>query len=329
MSAEPRPTAGPEAAAGGAEAAEAQKAMAAAKAAFSRQFGHPPEKLEAASGGLSNHVFEVAGADAEVVIRLGLADDGKSEGFARERRVIDRVSRAGVPAPEVVAVGEVDGFAFMITRRAPGTIGANAPRRLRTLKDLGALAAQRVHTIRTSGFGRDFGFEAGAGGTVGWRDWLLAEKRALASLDLLRKQAVISERRFAALRDTLDSVAGWTDEPVLNHGDLRLKNVVVDGDGAIVALIDWEASVSAPGPHWDLSLALHDLWVDQMQAFLDGYGLTQAQVRSAAPAWRLFNALNYAPRVERALAAADHDALEHIRTRFSGALDLFGGMDVR
>lgn len=307
----------------GPRSGEAAKAEAAARAALSRQFGCAPDTLEPASGGLSNHVFEAASGDAQVVIRLGPAEN-KAEGFARERRIIERVRRAGVPAPEILSVGEEGGFAFMVARRAPGKIATDAPSRLRTLKDLGALVAQGVHTIRTSGLGGDFGFGDEAGSTAGWRDWLLAGRQAHARLGLLRDHAVISERHHATLRDTLEAVAAWTDEPVLNHGDLRLKNVVVDDEGVILALIDWEASISAPGPHWDLSVALHDLWVDQMEAFLDGYGLSDAQVRAAAPAWRLFNALNYAPKVQRALAADDRETLEHIRTRFSGALDLFG-----
>jgi hypothetical protein len=61
-----------------------------------------------------------------------------------------------------------------------------------------------------------------------------------------------------------------------------------------------------------------------MQAFLKGYGMTEAEVHANAPAWRLFNALNYAPEVEHALDAGDDEALERIRIRFSGALDLFG-----
>ena len=42
--------------------------------------------------------------------------------------------------------------------------------------------------------------------------------------------------------------AGSRMRPVLQHGDLRLKNVLVEPDGTkIVSLIDWDSCASAPG----------------------------------------------------------------------------------
>jgi hypothetical protein len=76
---------------------------------------------------------------------------------------------------------------------------------------------------------------------------------------------------------------------------------------------------------WDVSVALHDLWVDQIEAFLDGYGMSADQVRAHMPVWRLFNALNYAPEVQHPANSGDEQGLERIRVRFSGAFDLFGG----
>lgn len=59
-----------------------------------------------------------------------------------------------------------------------------------------------------------------------------------------------------------------------NHGDLRMKNVLVDQDGGICAILDWEKCMSIVAPHWELALALHDLSIDEKQAFLAGYGLS-------------------------------------------------------
>jgi hygromycin-B 4-O-kinase len=288
--------------------------------ALSKALGAFAERLESVEGGISNQVLQAEVGGRAVVIRLGR---DKVERFERERRVIERMRRAGVPTPEVLAMGEQDGYAFMIAERIQGEIAADHPNRLRTLEELGDLAARRIHTIRTYGFGCHYQFEPAAG-LDGWRGWLLGEMQADARLRLLRAHDLISETQEAELRDILEAVARWAEPPVLNHGDLRLKNVLVDDEGAILALIDWEHSLSAPGGHWDISIALHDLWADQMQAFLKGYGMTEAEVHANAPTWRLFNALNYAPEVGHALDAGDDEVLERIRIRFSGALDLFG-----
>lgn len=297
------------------------RAEQAAKAAVWRYFHIGPASIFPAPGGLSNEVFHVEAAGEALVVRLG-SGEAKTMAFAREQVVIARVREAGVPAPEVLAVDEVDNLAVMIARRLPGEIGKNHPRRQRTLRDLGALAAERIHPIRTSGFGRDFSFDAQARGS--WVDWLTDDFDAEERIAILRRHNVISDGREAEFRETLRVVAAWTGDPILNHGDLRLKNVLVDVDGSILGLIDWEQSCSTLKPHWDLSVALHDLWVDQIQAFLTGYGMDEADIKSAAPVWRLFNVLNYAPEVEHAAKAGDLECLEKIRTRLSGAFDLFG-----
>lgn len=158
----------------------------------------------------------------------------------------------------------------------------------------------------------------------GWDDWLLGEFDAEGRIGKLIEHRLISAEQEDELRQALAQMTALAGAPVLNHGDLRLKNVLVDEEGTITGLLDWENCLSARGPHWDIGVALHDLWVDQAQAFLEGYGMDDATVRAVAPLWRLFNALNYAPEVDRAVEAGDGETLERIRTRFSGALDLFG-----
>jgi hygromycin-B 4-O-kinase len=298
------------------------EARAAAEAAIHSSVGEIPAELEPAEGGLTNVVFSATTAQGPLIVRVG--EPGKRPGFERERMVIQHVRREGVPAPEVLSVGEADGYAFMIARRLPGDMAVHHPERLRTLKALGALAAGRIHVIRTRGFGKDFEFN-GPAATGGWRAWLVDGLGAPGRLDLLRRHGVISREREEELMRTLERVEDFPDEAVLNHGDLRLKNVVADEDGAIVGLIDWEECVSCLGPHWDLSVALHDLWADQIQAFMEGYGMGEAEMRTFAPVWRLYNALNYAPEVERIVAEGDEPTLKWIRIRFSGALDVFGG----
>jgi hygromycin-B 4-O-kinase len=110
---------------------------------------------------------------------------------------------------------------------------------------------------------------------------------------------------------------------VLNHGDLRLKNVLVTGEGKITAIIDWENCVSSVAPYWDLALALHDLSVDAKEELLAGYGLSERDYRTAAPVIKALNLLHYAPPVERAAQAGDARQLEQYRTRLGGALDLY------
>ena len=109
----------------------------------------------------------------------------------------------------------------------------------------------------------------------------------------------------------------------MNHGDLRLKNVIVDDEGRIQAILDWENCSSNLAPQWELSLALHDLSIDSKQEFLRGYGLKPDEIIAMAPLLKALNVINYAPHVKRAVERNDSDRLEWYRLRFSGALDLY------
>jgi hygromycin-B 4-O-kinase len=112
-------------------------------------------------------------------------------------------------------------------------------------------------------------------------------------------------------------------EPSLNHGDLRLKNVIVDEDGEIAAIVDWEDCLSTIAPPWELSISLHDLSIDEKDLFIEGYGLNSKQVQEMSPLIKAFNIVNYSNAISGAVEAGDHKGLAEFRLRLSGALDLY------
>ena len=111
--------------------------------------------------------------------------------------------------------------------------------------------------------------------------------------------------------------------PRLNHGDIRLKNVILDDKGTIKAIIDWENCLSGPAPQWDLSIALHDLSIDEKEAFVESYGLAASEFEEITPALKTLNILNYGKALATAAAKRDSAQVRHIKSRLNGAFDLF------
>ena len=99
--------------------------------------------------------------------------------------------------------------------------------------------------------------------------------------------------------------------------------LIVDDDGHITSIIDWEECVSIIAPQWELSLALHDLSVDEKHLFIEGYGLESRQVEEMSPLIKAFNIINYSTAVEHAVATGDHKSLAEFRLRLNGGLDLY------
>jgi hygromycin-B 4-O-kinase len=128
---------------------------------------------------------------------------------------------------------------------------------------------------------------------------------------------------FKRLCSLVRKMARWTPKPSLNHGDLRLKNIIVDEEGKIKAIIDWEDCTSNAAPPWELSLALHDLSIDEKQELLQGYGAKEKAITEMSPYIKALNLLNYAPKIDRLAVRKDTARLAQYRIRLRGVCDLY------
>jgi len=92
-------------------------------------------------------------------------------------------------------------------------------------------------------------------------DWIAQLERA----GLWRAPASVA--RLLESARALRAPAG----PVLAHGDLHFRHVLVDGDGAVAGVIDW-GDVCRADPSIDLSLFWSLFPSEGRRAFLDAYG---------------------------------------------------------
>jgi hygromycin-B 4-O-kinase len=298
-----------------------QRARKAASAILEHHFGKPPKRLTHRASGLSNFVFHADHAAGPLVIRIA----GKPErldAFIKEQWAIRRAAEAGVPTPEVLQVGnDVIGVPYMIARRVPGEEAIHHPGRLDVLRAMGRYTAL-INTVRTTGFGTTFDWSANRlSRNETWSAFLQGELCVDQRLETLRRHRMLPPQSLRKLKGLLRAIGQKRRSPTLNHGDMRLKNVIVDAAGTIVAIIDWEDCCSQVAPYWDVSIALHDLSIDAKQAFLEGYGLSPKALVGMAPLIRALNVINYAPAI--AAAAGNKPLLDHYRARLAGAFDLY------
>jgi len=292
-----------------------------AGAIIEHHFGKPAKKLTHQAAGLSNFVFQADHADGQFVVRIAAKPD-KLNAYIKEQWAISRVRALGVPTPEVLEVGnDVIGAPYMISGCARGEEAIHHPGRLDVLREMGRYTAL-INQVPTTGFGSTFEWSANQlSRNNSWGAFLDNELHLEQRLETLGKYRMLPPPALDRVRKLLLAIGRKRRAPTLNHGDMRLKNVLVDEAGTIVAIIDWEECCSQVAPYWDVSLALHDLSIDAKQAFLDGYGLSSKDIIAMAPMVRALNLINYAPAITR--AANNKAKLEHFRTRLSGALDLY------
>ncbi len=197
---------------------------------------------------------------------------GTRDAFDIEAWALDRAKLAGIPVPEVVAVGD-DPFPYLILRRIGGEPLHAVERR--PLEGLGE-ALHRLHENVVDGFGwPDVAAFRGEGVFRGEEtslfdhvsyefNWALEVVRDVVDANAIR----VLERAFERSAPLL-----VCDRGRLIHGDLQIGRVLTT-DGAFSALIDW-ADVQAGDPAWEISV-LGSWFPRAVGPVLDGYGADAA-----------------------------------------------------
>ena len=287
-----------------------------------KHFGKPPRRIVYKRSGRTNYVFAINHVEGQFVVRIS-PDLNRIEAFKKELWATQKVREAGVPSPEVLAVDQdADSEPYMISRRVTGSEATHHPQRKRIIHEMGNYA-RLINSIPTKGFGGHFDWTKDGFKCRTWAEYLENEWEFERRLQLFVKHKVLSNQAVTTLRNTINKTRTLRINPTLNHGDLRLKNVMVDDEGEIAAIIDWEDCLSTIAPQWELSLSLHDLSIDQKHLFIDGYGLDSEEIGQMVSLIRAFNIINYSNVIERAVEVRDHKMLAEFKLRLRGHLDLY------
>jgi hygromycin-B 4-O-kinase len=183
--------------------------------------------------------------------------------------------------------------------------------------------ARIINSISTKGFGAHFDWTKNGFNCRTWSDYLDNEWEFEKRLRIFTAHKILSQRVVTKLRKTINETRRLRIKPSLTHADLRLKNVMVDDDGEIAAIIDWEECQSTIAPQFELAISLHDLSIDEKHMFVDGYGLDSEAVVPMASLIRAVNIINYSDAIERAVEVRDHKMLAEFKLRLNAGLDLY------
>jgi aminoglycoside phosphotransferase (APT) family kinase protein len=249
------------------------KARKLARDVIAHHFGSEPKRIVVQGGGLTNFVFMVSHAEGELVLRLS-PDPAKINQYIKEQWAIRKVRELKVPTPDILEVGnEVVPHPYMISRKVEGKEATFHPQRIDILREVGRYGAL-INSIRTTGFGSTFDWSNNKlSKNNDWDNFLDRELSLGHRLETMEKQKILSKAQIKKITAILRGLGKLSKHPTLNHSDLRLKNVLVNEKGTITAIIDWENCISSLSPFWELSVALHDLSVDEKEVLLEGYGL--------------------------------------------------------
>ena len=304
-------------------ASQVKKKMAMVKQIMKHHFGSMPRNIHFMPAGQTNYVFEATHNKTEYIVRIAPISS-KFNDFVKEQWAVEHARKEKVPVAEILEVGnEIIPLPYMLQRKLKGQEAVDHPDRLKILSDLGKYASV-INSIPTSNYGNSFDWSRNQlSKSNTWKEYLLNELCYKNRIALLDKYNILEAKDLRKLNSIMSKFEKLNAAPSLNHGDIRLKNAVVDDKGKILAIIDWEHCTSNMAPYWDLSIALHDLSIDGKQQFLEGYGIKPKDFMEMSPYIKALNILNYALVIERIAKRKETSRLDYYKLRLKGHFDLY------
>lgn len=191
--------------------------------------------------------------------------------------------RLPVATPELIATGELDGWAYLIQRRLPGDLlrvrRADLPHRVQVAlaEQQGALMAA-LHQLPVDRAPATLAFDWGA---------MLTEQQAECEQEMRTADvpsALLAD--LAAYLAQAEALLAADDPAVILHGDLDAINLLVEernGQWQITGLVDWGDVKLGPLAHDFISPGIHSYRGQRelLQAWYAGYGL-RAEQRTVA-----------------------------------------------
>jgi len=185
-------------------------------------------------------------------------------------------------------VGVFEEHAYMIQTYIAGDEGRNSkfPRK-HIWGQLGRYA-RLIHSIEVAGFGLKLQDLTQGDSRGSWLEYLTYNIESLNEKDELIKLEVVTPSQSRVIRSVFEDLKRQPFNFGLNHGDLSLKNVIVDESGR-VNLLDWGSAEASIVPHHDLiqMLKMNMLENDPddaaIQSFLEGYGVSQSEFEQMRP----------------------------------------------
>jgi aminoglycoside phosphotransferase (APT) family kinase protein len=237
--------------------------------------------------GSVNKVFIVEAVNHKVVVRMSDRGEALDE-YTKEAWCIEHAAARGVPAPSVISVGRCEGHAYIIQSYIAGDEGRDSPApKLGIWRELGRYA-KLIHSIGVAGFGLRLSEITQGDARKSWLRYLEYNIESLTEHDPLIKLKVLTQRQSKFIKEVFADLKGREFTFGLNHGDLSLKNTIVDIRGR-VNLLDWGSAEAGIVPHHDLIQMLKmnmlegDPDGEEMRAFLDGYGISATEFERMMP----------------------------------------------
>jgi aminoglycoside phosphotransferase (APT) family kinase protein/uncharacterized protein Usg len=244
------------------------------------------EILPISGRGFVNRVFRVETKIAKHIVRLNSANS--YDEYQKEVWATNQALEKNIPTPKILKIGVFDNQAFSIQEFINGIEGRDFSADTKFIwKKLGEYA-QQIHSIKVGGFGLDFTGMTASDSQKIWLRYLNYNIESLDENDKLLTLNVLTKAQSKIVRSIFEKLKLRKFNFGLNHGDLSLKNTIID-EFKTVHLIDWGSAEASIVPHHDLIELLKENMQEnnptdsEIEVFLEGYGISKNEFQKMLP----------------------------------------------
>ncbi|MEH6991727.1 aminoglycoside phosphotransferase family protein [Neobacillus drentensis] len=247
------------------------------------------KSLQIIGKGIVNQVCVAETDNSKVVVRMN--DAGTYPCFVKENWCIEQARAVGIPSPEVLSIGIADETAYMIQTFIDGENGLDSTKPKPDIWRQLGVYDKLIHTIPVQGYGENlidpingvFQSPPHAGSDGSWLGYLNYNINSLTENDRIIELGVINQTESIKIRKLFEGLKKEKFRFALNHGDVSLKNTIVNKEGQVV-LLDWGSAEVSVVPHGDIIEMMKcqilggGPSVEEFKAFLDGYGVMEKDI---------------------------------------------------
>ena len=287
--------------------------------------GEKPLHIVKLNNGITNKVFKAyVKGEKNLVIRISDVPD-KINDYLKEQWCTKNARELGVPVPRILEVGNtVLPYPYMVLEEELGLEGNNyGADKTDIYRQMGEMAA-KINSINTTSFGRVFDWSDNVlSKNPTWVEYLDKELKANYIYNLFETNNILNKDNLKKFRSIIDEIYKWNVSPKLNHSDIRLKNLLIDKQGKITVLLDWENAIATAAPYWELSTCLIDLKEADRILMLEGYGMSLKEFKQKEKYIFIFDVFNYRFGVEDFVKNNNQDELKRFRLLLNNYVGAF------
>ena len=241
--------------------------------------------------GSVNKVCKIKTNTDEIILRFR-DEVAALEEYKKEAWCIKQAGKAGIPVAEVIKIGKFGQIPYITQSYVNGDSGKNEMINPRGIWGKLGEYLSIVHSIPIEGFGLDIiDYENGTfrdSFSPTWIEHLDYNISSLTEDDKLIELKVFEKSQLKEIKNLFSELKKKEFKFGLNHGDVALRNTIINPEGKIY-LIDWGCAIAHVVPYYDLFTLLRGKMDrnspnnDEIQAFLDGYGMKKLDFEKIKP----------------------------------------------